>query len=300
MIASVTVTYQPDPAVLRKQLDSLRGQVQHMLVIDNGSPEALLHSLRNLCEDMGASLQLLGSNTGIAHAQNEGIRAALALGVDGVLLLDQDSEAMPGMVPALRQALTDNPKAAAAGPSTFDERTGRSFFFLLDFDQGIWPKLWSPGIQPLPPSIEVASLIASGTLIRSSVLHRPAPMLASWFIDHIDSEWCFRMRGEGWTLLGVPGAQLSHRLGDKVTQIWFFRWRQVAHHSPLRDFYMFRNSILLTQKTYVSWRWRLYILARLVLFSGFFLAFAPQRPLRLKMMVQGIFDGLRGRTGPWK
>jgi len=300
MIASVTVTYQPDLAVLRKQLDSLRGQVQHMLVVDNGSPEAILHSLCRLCEDMGASLHLLGANTGIAHAQNEGIRAAHVLGADSILLLDQDSEAMPGMVPALHQALADNPKAAAAGPSTFDERTGRNFFFLLNFDYGIWPKLWFPGLNPLPKSIEVASLIASGTLIRASVLRHPAPMLASWFIDHIDSEWCFRMRAEGWTLLGVPSARLSHKLGDKVTQVWFFRWRQVAHHSPLRDFYMFRNSILLTQKTYVSWRWKLYILARLVLFSGFFLAFTSQRPLRLKMVAKGILDGLRGRTGPWK
>lgn len=300
MIASITVTYQPDLPTLQRQLDSLRGQVQHMLVIDNGSSELFIHSLRRLCEDTGANLHQLGTNTGIAHAQNEGIYAALALGVDGVLLLDQDSEAMPGMVPALRQALEDNPRAAAAGPSTFDDRTGRSFFFLLNFDHGIWPKLWSPGPSPLPQSIEVASLIASGTLIRASALQYQAPMLASWFIDHIDSEWCFRMRAEGWTLLGVPHAQLSHKLGDKVTQVWFLRWRQVAHHSPLRDFYMFRNSILLVQKTYVSWRWKLYILARLVLFSGFFLTFTPQRPLRLKMMTQGIFDGLRGRTGPWK
>nr|WP_315238341.1 glycosyltransferase family 2 protein [uncultured Albidiferax sp.] len=300
MITSITVTYQPELATLQRQLNSLRGQVQHMLVIDNGSPELLLDGLRSLCQSFGASLHPLGSNTGIAHAQNIGIHAALALGAEMVLLLDQDSEAMPGMVPALHQALVDNPKAAAAGPSTFDERTGRSFFFLLNFDHGIWPKLWSPGARPLPRSVEVACLIASGTLIHARVLHQPAPMLANWFIDHIDSEWCFRMRAQGWTLLGVPGAQLSHKLGDKVTQIWFLRWRQVAHHSPLRDFYMFRNSILLTQKTYVTFRWKLYVLARLVLFTGFFLAFTPQRPLRLKMMVQGIFDGLRGRTGPRK
>ena len=28
-------------------------------------------------------------------------------------------------------------------------------------------------------------------------------MCASWFIDHVDSEWCLRMRAQGWLLLGV-------------------------------------------------------------------------------------------------
>jgi rhamnosyltransferase len=300
MIASITVTYQPDLPTLQRQLDSIRGQVQHMLVIDNGSAAPLLTKLQALCHTAGAQLSALERNTGIAHAQNQGIAIARSLGAELLLLLDQDSEAMPNMVPTLQEALASNPQAAAAGPSTFDERTGRSFFFLQHFDHGFWPTLWIPAPnQALPPTVEVACLIASGSLLRTSALGTTEPMLASWFIDHIDSEWCFRMRSQGWTLLGVPQARLRHTLGDKVTQIWFLRWRQVSHHSPLRDFYMFRNSILLAQKTYVSRRWSIYILARLVLFAGFFLAFTPQRPQRLKMMLCGILHGLQGRTGPW-
>ena len=300
MIISITVTYQPELAALRRQLDSIRGQVEYMLVIDNGSAGQVLEGLRALCHDAGADLHAVGLNTGIAHAQNIGINAALGLGADMVLLLDQDSEATPGMVPALRESLEQNPRAAAAGPSTVDKRTGQSFYFPLDFNLGLWPKLWQPGRGAAPPSVEVAALIASGTLIRAGALETSAPMLASWFIDHVDTEWCFRKRAEGWLILGVPGAELRHELGDKVSRIWFLRWRTVAHHSPMRDFYMFRNTVLLVRKPYVSRRWSLYLLARLLMFAGFFLSFTPQRLLRLKMMAWGIFDGLRGRAGPWK
>lgn len=298
MIASVTVSYQPDLAMLRKQLVGLCGQVQHMLVVDNGSSEALVKGLRGLCNDLGANLYPLGSNTGIAHAQNVGIHAALALRAEMVLLLDQDSKAMPGMVSALQKALNDNPNAAAAGPSTIDQRTGRRSFFVRDI--GFWPTRWEPDDSATETPTEVGFLIASGTLLRSTAVDNAVPMRDAWFIDHIDTEWCLRIRAQGWALLGVAQAQLQHRLGDKVSQIWFLRWRQVAHHSPLRDYYMFRNSILLCALPTTPWRWKLYFLTRLVQFAGYFLSFAPQRALRLRRMVRGIFDGLRGRTGPYQ
>ena len=298
MITSITITYQPDLAVLRRQLNSIQRQVQHMVVIDNGSEANVLDGLRSLCQNTGARLHALGYNSGIAHAQNIGIQNAQELGDGMLLLLDQDSEATPTMVSTLREALDRHPQAAAAGPSSVDQRTGRRSFFVID--KGFWPARWEPVDGSESEPMSVGFLIASGTLIRSTALDSAEPMKASWFIDHVDTEWCLRIRAQGWTLLGVAQAQLLHRLGDKVSKIWWLRSRQVAHHSPLRDYYMFRNSILLAQMPYTPWRWKFYFVGRLAQFAGFFLLFAPQRPLRLKMMARGIFDGICGRTGPWK
>ena len=125
-------------------------------------------------------------------------------------------------------------------------------------------------------------------------------MLEDWFIDHVDTEWCFRIRAKGWVLLGVPKTQLKHQLGDKISQVWFFGWKPVAHHSPLRDYYMFRNSVLLVKKDYVPWRWKIYLVARLFLFWTFFIIYTPQRLNRMKMTAMGIFDGIRGHVGQWK
>ncbi|WP_394792128.1 glycosyltransferase family 2 protein [Rhodoferax sp.] len=298
MLVSITISFHPDLVLLRQQFDSLRGQVDRMLVIDNGSKNEVLESLRSLCQAFGCTLHALGHNTGIAHAQNVGIQAAQQVGAKMLLLLDQDSIATPGMVKTLSRALEQHPRAAAAGPSSVDQRTGSHSFFVRDGYFG--PRRWKPiNIEKSEP-IHVGFLIASGTLIRASALENPEPMLASWFIDHVDTEWCLRIRSQGWTLLGVAQAQLQHQLGDKVSTIWLLRTRQVAHHSPLRDYYMFRNSILLVHKRYTPWRWKVYFLARLIQFSGFFLTFTPQRLTRFKMMAYGVLHGLQGRTGPWR
>jgi rhamnosyltransferase len=296
MIASITVTYYPDLAALQRQLDSVAEQVHTMVVVDNGSPAPVLAALRALCTKLGALLLPLPHNQGIGAAQNAGIAQARQQGAQWVLLLDQDSEATPQMVGTLHAALQAQPRAAAAGPSSIDQRTGTHSFFVTD--PGQWPRRWQPepGVPHAP--IEVGFLIASGTLLRCAALGDTSPMRASWFIDHVDSEWCLRMRAQGWLLLGVSEAVLKHRLGDKVTRLWLLRWRQVAHHSPLRDYYMFRNSILLAREPYVPLRWKLYFLSRLVQFAGFFLPFAPERGQRLRMMATGILHGLQGRTGP--
>lgn len=297
MISSITVTFQPDLPEFERQMKSLHSQVDKIIVIDNGSSTAILDALISICNKFDASIKSLEENTGIANAQNIGINIALNFNSKFLLLLDQDSRVMVGMVESLRTALERNPNAGAAGPQSIDQRTKHSSFLL---DNGIWPRPWGPERDKPHPPIEVGFLISSGTLIRSSALDSPAPMLGDWFIDHVDSEWCLRVRSQGWKLLGVPDAHLMHRLGDEVSKVWFLRWRQVAHHSPLRDYYMFRNTILLVKKSYLPWRWRLFFLSRLFQYAGFFLILTPERRKRAHMMGIGVWDGFRGRTGPWK
>ena len=296
MLVSITVTYHPDLAALERQLVSLKDQVDQMLVVDNGSPSPLPHALGNLCERMGATLHLLPTNTGIGHAQNLGIQHALQQDAQWLLLFDQDSVATPRMATTLRQALEECPDAAAAGAQAIDQRTGHSSFLQ---DHAVRPRAWVPPQHMPHDPVEVGFLISSGSLIRASALDSPTPMRADWFIDHIDSEWCLRIRSQGWKLLGVPNAHVLHRLGDEVTRVWLLRWRHIAHHSPLRDYYMFRNSIFLVKQTYLPWRWRWFFVARLFQYAGFFLLFVPQRHSRARMMAQGIFVGLRNRTGAW-
>jgi len=297
MIASVTVTYQPDLIALRQQLVSLQWQVQKMFVVDNGSTAPLRQELTALCLEYDADLEVLPYNSGIAHAQNIGIGAALAQNASLILLMDQDSESVAGMVDTLAHALNESPQAAAAGPRSIDRRTGHSSFLI---DTGIWPRLCALDQKTPHDPIEVGFLISSGTLIRVQALGSATPMQSDWFIDHVDSEWCLRVRSQGWKLLGVPNAHLMHRLGDEVTKIWFLRWRQVAHHSPLRDYYMFRNSIFLVKKNYVQLRWKLFFLSRLFQYAGFFLIFTPKRIVRAKMMMEGLLDGLSGKAGTWQ
>jgi rhamnosyltransferase len=122
-------------------------------------------------------------------------------------------------------------------------------------------------------------------------------MRSQYFIDHIDTEWSFRARKAGYRLIGVPAARLEHRLGDSVRRVWFFGWRQVMAHSPLRDYYMFRNTLLMLRDTPMGMWWRLHFLWRLLQFGVYFLGFAHGRWLRCRRMVLGLWHGIRGAGG---
>lgn len=289
----MTVSYQPNLHLLELQLESLRAQVEAMLVIHNG---VIDQALQAICEKAGAVVISLGHNAGIGSAQNRGIEAAVKLGAEAVLLLDQDSEPQANMVALLAHHLGLNSNVAATGPSSVDLRTQvRSYF---ELDTGGWPRRWQPRHNLPGQTVEAAYLIASGSLLRVDAIKVLGLMREDWFIDHVDTEWSLRARGQGWVMLGVADAQLGHRLGEKVSRIWLGRLRYVPHHSPWRNYYMFRNALLLLREPFVAAHWRRYHLTRLAQLFLFFLAFAPQRWLRLRLMVRGLRDGMNGRTGP--
>ena len=122
-------------------------------------------------------------------------------------------------------------------------------------------------------------------------------MRSNYFIDHVDTEWCFRAKSLGYVLIGVNNAYMKHTLGDMVKNIWFFGWRRVAYHSPLRDYYMFRNTLLMNHDVRLTILWRIHLLWRLVKFAFYFLTFTPNRLERLKNMSLGIFHGMSGISG---
>ncbi|KXB30143.1 hypothetical protein AT959_12270 [Dechloromonas denitrificans] len=297
-IWAVVVTYNPNMEGLGNLISALAPQVAGVIVVDNASSPDITSQLARFVAE-NATLLRMPENLGIAEAQNVGIEYAICSGAAFIYLSDQDSVPGSTMLSELLSVLTGrrmNP-VAAVGPATVDSRTGVSSFFVVE-RSGL-PRRWMQPVegQVIPKDIEVSFLIASGTLIPVEVLKRLGGMRSQYFIDHVDTEWCFRARAAGYVLLGVPEARLVHQLGDSVKAVWFFGKRQVMYHSPLRDYYMFRNTLLLLRDVSMSWIWRAHFLWRLVQFAGYFLTFSDDRSLRLRRMVLGVLHGLQGRAG---
>ena len=301
-VLAVVVTYEPDLQTLEQLLKVLVVQVDAIMVVDNGSQVNLQiwineHKLSTI------NLIALIENKGIAAAHNVGIEWANNYGADFVLLMDQDSVPAPNMVPVLIYAFLEADqkkgcfKPIAAGPMCVDSRTNKRSFFVIE--QHGMPSRWRSNTNLLPNNFshEVSFLISSGSLINLKALQSVGGMRSNYFIDHVDTEWCFRARANGYVLLGVPNAQMQHTMGDKVKNIWFFGWRQVAYHSPLRDYYMFRNTLLMFRDVKMSIFWQLYLLWRLIQFSSYFLIFVNQRSQRFYCMTLGIVHGVRGISG---
>lgn len=300
-IVAVVVTYQPNLKVLEQLLDMLVPQVKSIVIVDNGS-EVDLEVWNNQRQTPDIKVLLLAENQGIAAAHNSGIHWALNHEAEFVLLMDQDSIPSPDMVKNLMLALREaenkmDYRPIAAGPACADARTGKKSYFVVEHN-GMPSRCKAPILGVEKNTLyEACFLISSGALIDLKALQNVGGMRSNYFIDHVDTEWCFRARAKGYILLGVPCAQMQHTLGDRVKNIWFFGWRQVAYHSPLRDYYMFRNTFLMCKDLKISFVWRLYFLWRLVQFSSYFLLFTRNRYQRFRCMAMGVIHGMRGISG---
>ncbi|WP_089161137.1 glycosyltransferase family 2 protein [Caballeronia sordidicola] len=296
-VCAVIVSFNPDAQQFAQLLAALVSQVAHVVIVDNGSNADTIERLHMHQNGSNVAVDFLEENRGIAYAHNKGISHARRLGANFVLLLDHDSRPAFNMVErlvagdrALRLAGVD---LAAVGPQSIDNRTGKHATFVrrdgLRFNRLICDGTGTP--------LEVDFLISSGTLISLEAIETVGLMRDELFIDHVDTDWCFRAKACGMRIFAVCDAHLFHSLGDDIRRTWFLRWRDVHVHSTLRDYYMFRNTVYMVRKTPMPWVWRVRLLSRLILFVGFSVAYLPPRLQRLHSMADGIWDGLANRGG---
>lgn len=288
-VCAVVVTYQPEWSVLDRLLRAIQPQVGAVVVVDNGSREDVGAWLGARNERVQACLSQ-GDNLGVARAQNIGIGWALTQGAGFVLLLDQDSEPAPDMVERLLAVARGGDDIAAVGPFYQDPRQKATSPFIQIRGFGLVRHFPAPGRETAP----VDYLISSGSLLPAAALRRVGPMREDLFIDYIDIEWGLRAATAGLRCVGVFGARMAHDLGEAPMD---FAGRSIPIHSPLRHYYIMRNAVLLYRQRGLPRRWKWVDASRLVLKFGFYSLFTRRPTEHLRMMLLGLWHGLRGRGG---
>lgn len=287
----MVVTYRPDQELLSRLLYALGPQVTGGMVVNNGNSLPLTDEA---LEQAGFAVRHLQSNTGVAAALNTGFSWADTQGAEFVIMFDQDSEPAPDMVARLllaHQDLTSTGlKVGAVGPQQLDRRSGQYAAFIAPIS---WRRrLVTPAAGQ---SVKVDHLITSGCLVPLQAWKNSGSFLEELFIDYVDIEWSLRLRHQGWHFFGVGGAVLTHAIGDDVKH-WL--GRPISWHSPVRHYFMFRNSVYLQKLPYISLGWKVADAFHLVRKLGFYTLVASPRAVHVKAMLNGLRDGWRGRLGP--
>jgi rhamnosyltransferase len=295
MIAAIVVLYYPKRDALDRLLRSVVGQVDRVFVMDNtpGPPEETVAFLRQF--EPQVRYMSLGTNQGIAAAQNAGIRASMAAGCSHVLLLDQDSAVPAKMVErflAVEAALIREGKTVGAiGPQFFDEKTGKTYPAVR---LGVLRvrKLYLDVNSREP--VEADYLIASGSMIAISVLRQVGLMRDDFFIDWVDVEWGLRARSMGFRSYHVPDVLMTHNVGDAVVTIL---GRDVHVHNSVRNYYMLRNAIYLFRLKTMGWRWKITFAPRVPCYLFLYPFLADDRLRNVRCVLRALGDGISGHMG---
>lgn len=295
-LAASIVTFNPDIQTLTRLVDILKCQVEAVIVVDNASERESANAMKCWCADSQVELVLNEENQGVSAGHNQAVVIAEEKGFTHLAMFDQDSLPSDTMLLDLlrveERLRAGNAKIAAVGPQYFDPRHRVPAPFIR-LEQGWVRKLQCRDQSEVMP---VDYLITSGTLIRLEVLREIGGFDESLFIDYIDIEWCLRAKAKGYQSYGVCAAKMHHSLGDEVVS-WQNGKRLVSVRTPLRNYYLFRNAVLLYRRPYIAWIWCLNDAYRLLLKLGFFSLVTPPRLTNLKMMLLGLYHGICGRSG---
>jgi rhamnosyltransferase len=297
LVAAIIVLHRPDCDAVQRLIRSLDDQVDVIFVIDNTPVNELVPEKELFPPKRKVSLhyEAQGENMGIAAAQNTGIRQALAAGASHIILFDQDSVPAAGMVQALLSAedtlASGGSPVAAVGPIFIDQRSGWvspvvRYSFL--------------GLRAIPvdltksAAVESHFIIASGCLIRASVLSTVGVMREDLFIDWVDNEWGLRARDMGLRCYVVPEARMGHSVGDGVVS---FLGKQIHLHTETRNYYLLRNAIYLMRVRTMGLRWKLSFLPRLPLYLVIYPLLAEHKLRHFASLLRAVRDGMCGRLG---
>jgi rhamnosyltransferase len=279
-VCAILVSYHPDAELPRRAVRILE-QGSALVIVDNGSGEKTREMLRRIAADARVSLVLNSSNLGVASALNLGVERARALGFAWMLLLDQDSDLHDGMLTSLievRAAYPEPARVAVIGAG-FGEET-RS----------------APGAAWQ----EVESVITSGSLIPLAVHAAIGPFRDEFFIDYVDSEYCFRARAQGYRVLRTAKPLMSHTIGAPTRHDLLGKPKWTTNHSPDRRYYIARNDTVMLREYggYAFGSWALKSLARRLRTCKRIVLYERCKARKIAAVSAGWWDGVRGRLGP--
>lgn len=286
-ISAIIVTYNPSLIKVEKLVKTLLSSKVSVVIVDNNSSNDFF-----LNESFGGvNTCLLGENKGIAKAQNCGIEIAIKNKSDYVLFFDQDSIIDEFFVDNLLRDFNfiseKEVSVAAIGPRFIDEK--KNFYFPgLRFNKyGLIDKF---DVSKIIEPFEVSFLISSGTLVSLDALKKIDLMKEEFFIDYVDTEWCFRALSMNYKLFMSNNAVMKHSIGDDTIQ--FFKYN-IPVHSGFRRYYRVRNLFFMWKIPYIP-----KILTTKLMLTNFFhqillILLRKNKYDYLKYYFKAIYDGIK-------
>lgn len=230
---------------------SLSGMNAGVFVIDN-SPDEDKQCLKKTFPEI--TLVRNKGNIGFAAAVNKGLAHSTA---PNVMLLNPDTLVHAGIFQSVFKYLAAHPEVGAVGPKVLDpdgsvQGSARAF---PNFSTGVFGRtsllsrlfpnnrMTMKNMLCMGPDIPRSVDWVSGAcmIVRREVISRVGPMDERFFMYWEDTDWCRRIRENGWQVVYLPEASVRHDVGKS------------SEKRPISSLYHFHKSAYLLFEKYATW-----------------------------------------------
>ena len=288
-ILCIIVTYNPDDISILNVITGIVSKDSDVILIDNSDQVEIINAISNNINNLQYLVQI-NENKGIAFAQNIGIKKAIDLKYKYVILLDDDSIPQQNFI----FNIVNSYKELSNFP---DLRIGSVSARPLVINDNKVIDLSNAKIDQINKFTVYNLMNSSGTLIPTDVLKNIGPMDEDLFIDLVDFDWCFRASFNNYKHFLCRDLYFKHSLGENT--ISFFGYK-ISKGSPIRNYYGFRNLILLLKRNYVPISWKILSIIKLPIKVIYQFIFFDNKMTRLKFIFKGLKSGIFNELGKYK
>lgn len=251
------------------------------VIVDNASDKQERRRLKQI-DSEGATVLFNDNNLGYAGGSNTGIGYACAKGYEAILLLNNDAFIDRASIDLLFEAFTNAPGIDAIGPLIYD----RKFEHILNAG-GLDIAVNNTTHRKVPRHNSEPYVVdyVSGTVLlaRSELFKRHGLLDEEYFFSGEIADFCHRSQA---LCMIHPGAKAGH---DTVASD--------AIRAGLYTYSSVRNRYLYIHKNLYNNRWRFYPLWWKTHAAHACVALSGGRSREASMVVRGMVDGMRSKTG---
>ena len=208
-----------------------------VIVVDNGSDDGTGDAVREAHPQV--DLVRSEENLGFAGGNNLGVRRALELGADHVMLLNNDTTVDPGFIEPLVEELERRPDAGAVSPLIlYAEPDDLIWFAGATFDprKGHNGRHWGYRERAnvsAGETYETGRITGCAMLVPRRVWEQVGLLDDELFLHVEDTEWCVRAGRHGYRFYVVPVSRIWHRVSAATG----------SEESPTIAYYGVRNTL---------------------------------------------------------
>ena len=271
------VTYNPEIARLKSNLESVRLQIEKIIVIDNGSGN--VEEIEELINGINSNIELVKweKNKGIAFALKVIMDYSKKEQAEWVLTLDQDSIVQEGLI------------AEYLKYANQQECSNVGMFTCLIKDRNFS----DPKHEVQRGNLQkVDCCITSGAFCSVEKYKHINGYDVSFFIDCVDFDICYQLRDAGFDICRINYLGLIHEVGHGENRHFFLKKIVIYHHNEKRIYTLSRNMMYLWRKHPKIFGVHRLIKKYLALFTRI-VVYEDHKRAKLRAFQKGVNDALK-------